>query len=44
MIKDYYSCDGGSICVKCGNNFIKFPNSIGDGVFKVYVMNNNDDK
>lgn len=38
MIRDYYSCDGGSICVKCGDSFVKFPNSIGDGFYKVYVM------
>ena len=40
MIKDYYNCDGGSICVRCGDSFVKFPNCIGDGCFKVYIMNN----
>lgn len=38
MIRDYYNCDGGSICIKCGDSFVKFPNSIGDGCFKIYIM------
>lgn len=38
MKKNWYSCDGGSICVKMGNSFVKFLNSIGDGLFKCYEM------
>ena len=38
MIKKWYSCDGGSISVKIGDSFVKFLNSVGDGLFKCYHM------
>ena len=38
MKKTWYSCDGGSICIKMGSSYVKLLNSIGDGLFKVYEM------
>lgn len=36
MEKNYYCCDGGSLAVYCGGSIIRFSNGYGDGDFKVY--------
>ena len=40
MEKAYYSCDGGSLAVFCGGSIIRFNNGYGDGDFKVYKFEN----
>ena len=43
MIKNNYSCDCGCIAIKCGESIINFHNGYGDGYFKVYVMENDEE-
>lgn len=43
MIKKMYSCDAGSIQIQCGESYINFPNCYGDGCFKAYLFDSNDE-
>lgn len=38
MKKGYYSCDGGTIAVYCGGSIIRYSNGYGDGDFKAYLF------
>lgn len=33
-------CDVGSMCIKCGDSYIRYNNGYGDGEFMVYIFKN----
>lgn len=43
MLVKNYSADRGSVAVLCGDSKILFPNGYGDGYFKVYVFDSEDE-
>lgn len=43
MEKKYYTCDAGSVAVECGGSYILYNNGYGDGVFKVYLFDNQEE-
>ena len=43
MKKNLYSADGGTIAILCGGSIVHFNNCYGDGCFKAYLFDDEED-